>query len=181
MKHALVVGGTGMLKEVSLWLLANQHHASVIARNPNRMQRLLEETDDKNRVTPIYVDYRDDEKLQENVQATIEENGPIGIVIAWIHSDAPKALEIIANTVSRKSSGWELFHVSGSRANLMDIKRKTELDGCNYHQVQLGFKVEEGHSRWLTNKEISEGVIAAVKKKSKVHLVGQLEPWEKRP
>lgn len=61
MKHALVVGGTGMLAGVSLWLLEKRYHVSVIARNPERMEQLIEKTNFKNNLTPILVDYRNSE------------------------------------------------------------------------------------------------------------------------
>ncbi|MEK8198286.1 hypothetical protein [Lysinibacillus sp. FSL M8-0134] len=41
MTHALVIGGTGMLANTSLWLVNNGYHVSVIGRNANRMERLL--------------------------------------------------------------------------------------------------------------------------------------------
>lgn len=34
MKHALVVGGTGMLADVSIWLVNQGYQVSIIARNP---------------------------------------------------------------------------------------------------------------------------------------------------
>lgn len=34
---------------------------------------------------------------------------------------------------------------------------------------------------WLTNKEISDVVIKAIKNKNRITTIGQLEPWEKRP
>ena len=42
MKHALVVGGTGMLSNVVLWLIAEGYQVSVIARDAGRMNRLIE-------------------------------------------------------------------------------------------------------------------------------------------
>lgn len=41
--------------------------------------------------------------------------------------------------------------------------------------------MESNRSRWLTNKEISDGVIEAINNKNKIHTVGQIEPWDKRP
>ncbi|MGY3190168.1 hypothetical protein ACVWXS_004902 [Lysinibacillus sp. TE18511] len=38
MRHALVVGGTGMLSGVSLWLLNQGYHVSIIARNSDCMK-----------------------------------------------------------------------------------------------------------------------------------------------
>lgn len=62
-----------MLSGVSLWLIKNGYHASIIARNPERMQRLLEETELNNNITSILVDYKDHEGLQERVNATIRK------------------------------------------------------------------------------------------------------------
>lgn len=70
----------------------------------------------------------------------------------------------------------------GSRANLTEVKGQIDkLDALQYHQVQLGFKIEDSHSRWLTNEEISQGVIDSIQHDRLLHTVGTMEPWEKRP
>lgn len=182
MKHALVIGGTGMLSGVSLWLLAQGYHVSVIARDADRMKNLIEKTNLKGNITPILVDYKRNEELQEKVQATIEQNGSIDMVVAWIHSTAPEALEIIAKEVSSSEKIWELFHVLGSSTDVNKIKKRVTMsEDCLYHQIRLGFVIEDNCSRWLTNKEISDGVIASIEERSKIRTVGQIEPWEKRP
>ncbi|MBN6204974.1 SDR family NAD(P)-dependent oxidoreductase [Ralstonia pickettii] len=182
MKHALVIGGTGMLSGVSLWLLAQGYHVSVIARNADRMKNLIEQTNLKGNITPILVDYKRNEELQEKVQATIEQNGSIDMVVAWVHSTAPEALEIIAKEVSSSEKIWELFHVLGSSTDVNKIKKRVTMsEDCLYHQIRLGFVIEDNCSRWLTNKEISDGVIASIEERSKIRTVGQIEPWEKRP
>ncbi|AXI08219.1 SDR family NAD(P)-dependent oxidoreductase [Oceanobacillus sp. 143] len=182
MKHALVVGGTGMLSNVSLWLLAKEYHVSIVARNSGRMKKLIEKSGMKSNVTPIMVDYKNYDELQKKVHSTIEQNGDIDIVVAWIHSDAPDALEIIAKEVSINKNQWELFHVLGSSSDLSKIKREVRMtERCLYYQVQLGFVIEGANSRWLTNKEISDGIIEAIKKKKKILTIGQIEPWDKHP
>jgi hypothetical protein len=182
MKHALVVGGTGMLSGVSLWLVENGYHVSVIARNPERMEKLIEKACSKNLVTPLFVNYTNNKELQEKVELTIQQNGSIDLVVAWIHSIAEDALPIIAEEVSKQMDEWDLFHVLGSSSNIEEIKRKASTpDNCNYHRVQLGFVLEGAHSRWVTNREISEGVIEAIQTRKPLHTVGLLEPWELRP
>ncbi|MEI3614975.1 short-chain dehydrogenase [Pseudogracilibacillus sp. SO30301A] len=104
------------------------------------------------------------------------------MVVAWIHSTAPDALGIIAKEVSGSEKIWELFHVLGSSTDLNKIKRGVTMPkGCIYYQIRLGFVIKDNRSRWLTNKEISDGVIASIKKRNKIRTVGQIEPWEKRP
>lgn len=182
MKHTLIVGGTGMLSNVSLWLIDNDYHVSIIARNPERMDNLINKVVSKDRVTPLLVNYTNGNHLQEKIKYTINKNGRIDTVVAWIHSGAVDALPIIVNEVSNHKHEWELFHVLGSSANLEKIKSKVTLpDTCIYHQVQLGFMMEGTRSRWLTNQEISDGVIEAIKNKNEVLTIGQIDPWENRP
>lgn len=182
MKHALVVGGTGMLANVSLWLLENGYHVSVIARNAGRMDKLIEKTSFKRNLTPLLVDYKNSDELQKRVQSAIKQNGQINLVVAWIHSIAENALSTIVTEVSNNNHQWELFHVLGSSSNVDQIKKVFPVpENCLNYQIRLGFVMEETYSRWLTHQEISEGVIEAIKKKEKVRILGQLEPWKKRP
>ncbi|RHW35342.1 short-chain dehydrogenase [Oceanobacillus profundus] len=182
MKHALVVGGTGMLADVSLWLMDQGYHVSVIARNSGRMQQLMERADFKEKITPIIVDYRSDHELQSKVHTAIEQNGDIELVVAWIHLNAPAALKIITREISTHTVDWQLFHVLGSSTDIDKIKREVSVpQGCFYYQIRLGFVLKDEYSRWLTNKEISSGVIDALKQKDSIRTIGIIDPWEKRP
>lgn len=183
MAHALVIGGTGMLSETSLWLVSKGYHVSVIGRNPNRMEKLIEKSLDKSLFTPVLVDYSDDNLLKKKLRYINEQNGEINLIIAWIHSYAKSALDIILREISNCNKvEWRLFHVLGSRMNLSDIKGELNIPPlCRYCQVQLGFIIEGENSRWLTNKEISQGVIESIKNDTLINIVGNIEPWEKRP
>lgn len=183
MTHALVIGGTGMLADTSLWLVSNGYHVSVIGRNTNRMECLINNATKPSLITPLLVDYRDGSLLLKKVREAMKLNGPIELVIAWIHSYADSTLSSISNEISQWQNGsWKLFHVLGSRANLTAFKEKMgKLDSPQYHQVQLGFMIENGHSRWLTKEEISQGVIDSIQQDRFLHIVGTMEPWEKRP
>lgn len=182
MKHALVVGGTGMLSGATLWLLDQGYHVSIIARNPDRMHRLIAKANIKNRVTPILVDYKNSDELKEQINSVIKQHGDIDLVMAWIHSYAEEALDVITKEASRNNHQWELFHVLGSSSDIDQMKKKAAVpENCLYHQVQLGFILEGTHSRWLTHQEISAGVVEAMQKREKTHTIGQIEPWERRP
>jgi hypothetical protein len=47
--------------------------------------------------------------------------------------------------------------------------------------VVLGFRVEGARSRWLTDVEISGGVLAAVGADAALAIVGEVAPWSARP
>ncbi|WP_417898142.1 short-chain dehydrogenase [Bacillus haimaensis] len=178
-KHALVIGGTGMLSEVSLWLAGEGYHISVVGRDAERMQRL---TARSGHISPVLVDYKNEIQFAAGLERAVEENGPIELVVAWIHSDAPQALGQVISIVGNQRGEWSLFHVLGSKADLREVKESVSITaGSSYHQVQLGFVLEGDGSRWLRNDEIAIGVIEAVAGRREVSLVGVLEPWERRP
>ncbi|ESU31629.1 hypothetical protein G3A_15650 [Bacillus sp. 17376] len=172
MKNALVVGGTGMLSNVSLWLAEKGYHVSVIGRNPEKMNLLLEKGLAHYRITPMLVDYRNDEELRNHIKSFQEKNGKIDLVVAWIHSIAANALNIIIEEINVDNQNWSLFHILGSSADLNEIKRRTVLSGYKYHQVQLGFINQNGFSRWLTHEEISNGVINSILKDKPLSIIG---------
>jgi NAD(P)-dependent dehydrogenase (short-subunit alcohol dehydrogenase family) len=182
MKHALVIGGTGMLSKVTLWFVKEGYHVSVIGRNPKRMEQLISDAKDESLVTPLLVDYRLDDELKNQIKMAIKKNGEIDIVVAWIHSVGKNVLNIISEEISRSNHYWKLFHILGSSSNLEDVRKKINLSvNCLYRQVQLGFIIEGTTSRWLTHEEISKGIIDSIKNDKVTNLIGVLEPWHMRP
>ncbi|AGT31286.1 short-chain dehydrogenase [Geobacillus subterraneus] len=179
--HALVIGGTGMLADVSLWLVREGYDVSVIARRYGRMKQLIDRAGQMASINPLLVDYRDQEALCSLISRAVQKNGTFALIIAWVHTDGNQAL----STVIKKNSGhpgpWRLFHVLGSRADPAEAKSELCLPvACLYRQVQLGFVVEEYGSRWLTHQEISGGVIDAIRRDAPFHLVGTLDQSEKK-
>ena len=51
----------------------------------------------------------------------------------------------------------------------------------DYQAVVLGFVVEDGKSRWLTNAEISDGILAAIASGAPFTIVGTVELWSAKP
>ena len=181
MRHALVIGGTGMLREVCLWLERQDYQVSVVGRNTEKMRHLLNKASNPRQFTPLFVDYQNIGQLRKQIAKTIEKNGPIELVVAWIHSHAKEAISSINEVVNDRGK-WELFHVLGSSTNLEEIKKGIPVnDHCSYHQIQLGFVIEKEFSRWLTHDEISNGVVKAIQEKVPKLTIGQIEPWDKRP
>lgn len=182
MKHALVVGGTGMLAGVSLWLVKQGYHVSVIGRSTTRLKRLVDLAEPRGQqISPLSVDYRDTVALREKIEQSIENHGPIELVVSWIHAIAPDALQNIDDVVSRHiDHEWTLFHVRSSTSYISRTPAKTS-DSCRYRQVFLGFILTAHGSRWLTDEEIATGVISAVENDQVETVVGTLEPWNQRP
>ncbi len=55
--------------------------------------------------------------------------------------------------------------------------------GRTYRRVVLGFADGPQGTRWLTHREISDGVLAAVdpRQQDAVTVVGRVTPWSQRP
>ncbi|WP_138859448.1 short-chain dehydrogenase [Exiguobacterium mexicanum] len=168
MKHALVIGGSGMLAGTALWLAEVGYHVSIIGRDAEKMSRLTEQA--SARLSAILVDYRDELRLKEALLRSIAIHGDFDLVVVWIHSDAADALPCV---LSALRGGTDVFHVLGSRTNSSDVRNGLTIpEDVRYHQVQLGYQVEKGERRWLTNEEIAGGVIEAIQEKKTHYVVG---------
>ncbi|WP_256378131.1 short-chain dehydrogenase [Sporosarcina sp. D27] len=179
--HVLVVGGSGMLKEVCLWLVDQGYNVSVIGRTKKRLDDVVNEASDSSSVFPISVDYRNEELFLKEIMEIQHKRGPITLAVSWIHSDARNTLHLLTEQISNLSNNpWRLFHVKGSSAHLSQGHILVP-EHCLYRQIVLGFILSDSYSRWLTNKEIAAGIIKAIQWDQEESIVGTLEPWEKRP
>lgn len=179
MKHALVIGGTGMLREATLRLQEKKFNVTVVARNQTKMQKLLEQSSGAHTITPLYVDYSNEQQWEEEIQKLIKEKGEIDVVIAWVHSYASKALPTLIKAMSKWEHNWKLYHILGSSSNVEETRNGLPISQkCSYYQVQLGFMQEGNTSRWLTHSEISKGVIEAITsdQEKRSFQIGQIEP-----
>ncbi|MDY0406959.1 short-chain dehydrogenase [Virgibacillus sp. 179-BFC.A HS] len=180
-RNALVIGGTGMLKDVTIWLHKQGYTVSVIGRNAKRMADIMEQTDSPESILPICVDYRNEKQFRQAMVKLANTENPIDLVVSWIHSDAPVAFATMTKYLSRAAKeDWRLFHIRGSAAHL-STETVFVPENCLYREVILGFIIENDTSRWLTHQEISSGVIQAIKGDRKKSIVGCVEPWDMRP
>lgn len=179
MSHALIIGGSGMLKETSIWLASKYDYVTVIGRSKEKMNSLINQW--KN-INPLYLDYHDTNHLKFAIDEQIRKLGQIDLIVAWVHSTAPDALLTIIHSMSKQQNNWDIVHILGSSSNLETIKKNISVpENCTYSQVQLGFVRENNQTRWLTNTEISSGVINAIAQKEENYIVGTIEPWKHRP
>ena len=168
-RHALVVGGTGMLRGVVRWLAEEGWTVSVVARGRQRLVALEEEACPlAGSVRPIRVDYRNDKALRTALESANERFGPMELAVCWIHSTAPRALGIIAAVLANQPTRPRLFGVWGSVStdpsvpDPDDARLSSASTGLAYRRVILGFEADGCGSRWLTDSEIASGVIDAI-------------------
>lgn len=174
-KHALVIGGTGMLGNVCVALARKGYAVSVIGRTQNKFHRLISESP-VDSIFPMVVDYNAEDMLDE-VRTAIGKRNPFDLIVSWTPNY--KALERICE-LNLGIDSFRLFHVKGSRRYFED--ESIYIPGnCNYRKVFLGFILENEHYRWLTHDEITNGVIHQIETDQPKGIIGQIEPYELRP
>lgn len=176
-----------MLKDVSLHFASHGMKVSVIARDQNKFEELIFAKDDSGFINPIRVDYTDYEQLKRKLQNAISIYGPIETAVCWIHSTAPEAPHIIAEILNSSIVSVRFFHVLGCEyadPSIVNEDYEQTLNlfkNISYRKIILGFVIEDDNSRWLTNTEIANGVIDAIKKDADLFVIGRTEPVDKRP
>jgi hypothetical protein len=181
-KHAIVIGGSGMLGKATLWLTENDYHVSLAARNQEKLKWIENQASDPNDLSLYSVDYYNDGAFTEAIKGAINENGPVELVVAWIHSTASNALRILTDVIAPwQEEPWRLFHIKGSTRDIPKEIPDFLPKNCHYHQVFLGFVIEGSTTRWLTHDEISTGTIRAIDTTAHISVVGTMEPWDMRP
>ena len=117
-------------------------------------------------------------------------------LLAWVEATQPDSYQRLAKThgaqlprVLAERVRGRMFQVLGSATadpghphRLASAAAVAEgLVDCRLRQVVLGFQVIGDGSRWLTNDEISAGVLEAVRSDRPLSVIGQVEPWSARP
>lgn len=180
--HALVVGGTGMLADAVRTLAAQGWRVSVFAREAEAFAA-------EAGVNGFNCDYHDEAAFLAALERAKAANGPIGLAVAWFHTLRIPAPRRLAEAVGGADRPGRYVQVVGSA--MADPARPDRLafaasvvEGaphCLLRQVVLGFQLEAGGARWLTNAEISQGVLEAISRDAPLSVIGVTEPWSARP
>lgn len=186
--HALVVGGTGMLRDLCLALAARGLTVSVVAQSRPRLDALARAARGlSGSIAPLPVDYAHAGELRSRLRDAASSHGPITLGVCWIHDDAPHALETIAQCLPSSTPPPRLFHILGSSvadparaASAADTLARS-LPHLAWRRVVLGFKIDRGRSRWLTHQEIWQGILSAIDNDWSESVIGLVRPWSSRP
>jgi len=162
---ALIIGGTGMLAKVVRELSSIYGVVGVVGRTQAKLDSLLEFSPN---VVPIKSDYRKIENFEESLKAFTANYGKPSLIVSWVHSSSPNIPLLVAKQCL--GNFYDIVGSSGRENNHISRTREQEIValGLNYHRVILGTLDD----RWLTNEEISTGVLQAIKIQSPEFLVG---------
>lgn len=178
-RHALVVGGSGMLAGFVRALADRCGSVSVLARNEAAIRAFAPS------VHPLVCDYHDEAAVEAALAMDRAAHGAPDLVTVWVHGKAPALRHRFAEAVA---PGGRFVQVLGSahgdpaRPDRLEAMKAAAVDlPIVYQAVVLGFAIEGGRSRWLSQDEISQGVLSAVESGQALRSVGTLEPWPARP
>ncbi len=177
MANVLVVGGTGMLDEVSRFLASSNNHVCVIPRTDLELQKLFENARDfGGRIIPVKIDFRDLVTLKAQLEKVIRENGPFTLALSWIQAAEDVIHRIIAELINTISPVCRYFHIrQGGPENgnsVVSSETFRDFDKILYREISLGYKMEGNRQRWLTNSEICDGIVDAIREDRSQSVVG---------
>lgn len=162
-QHALIVGGTGMLRQASAFVAARARRVTLVARGAVRAAAELGLGHD----SALPLDWRHSDAFGSALRQRSAALGPIDLALLWLHDDGQHALEALLRDLSR--APVLVVHVLGSAdadpgAGNAAIRSLAIRHGpISYVTVVLGSKPGVGGGRrWLTDAEISAGAIAAI-------------------
>lgn len=154
-----------MLGGVVTALANDGDHVTVLARRGWRGGSV------QGRVSSLLLGYRQTGTLE----LALKHNGLFDRMVAWIHPDTPGAFGILHQVVT-----GDVLCVLGSADADPGFPARIPAAG-EPREVILGFVREAGHSRWLTDAEISVGVLQALCSGEPRSVVGTVTPWSERP
>jgi hypothetical protein len=179
--HILVVGGSGMLREMVEALVRDGGRLSLLSRRASAAAPAG--------ATGYDGDYYDEAGFVRALDAAVAAEGPIELAVAWFHTLKIAAPRRLAERIGSPGAPGRLVQVLGSAtadpghperlAAAAEVAQG--LENCRLLQVVLGFVAEQGRSRWLSNAEISNGVLTAIRADRPLTFVGQVAPWPARP
>jgi nucleoside-diphosphate-sugar epimerase len=182
--RCLVIGGTGMLRDVVRHLATDGHDLLIVGRSEKKMQQLLDHCGPaRARLTPLFADYSSEALFLSAVQASSKSLSAFDLVIVWMHASGDASLHALVDWLNESKVQSRFFHILGSSVADPSTTGSSRSPHQNllYRKVILGFQREDGTSRWLTDDEISAGVIKAIESDAKETIVGVVRPWSLRP
>ncbi|CRK56140.1 hypothetical protein [Alloactinosynnema sp. L-07] len=153
-RRALILGGTGMLTHCTSALIAEGWHVVV----PSRRYAPLPAEGGVGRALWVEADWSDPEDVAARAGRAL--GGEADLLVAWVdgHSREP-ILRAVVPLLSPEAPVVEVHSAADPVRGTPDpvIDHPTQ-------QVVLGTMTERGASRWLTQQEIAESVLDAVRR-----------------
>ncbi len=182
-RHTLVIGGTGMLRAASVELASRSRTMTSVARTERSLaavNALLSASSALHHM--LALDWSKPEEFLHSLRQHLVRTERPDLVVAWIHDDE---LAIRVAGLVATQAACRFFHVVGSAGSdpsliAANLRQRLPPSTATYHQVILGHVRANGGTRWLTNEEISAGVLSAIARAEPEYIVGTIQPGPPR-
>jgi len=173
-----------MLRQASLSIAQRSDRFTAVARSLASLQDLGCDLPAAGERWLLPLNWDEPDRFLASLDHHVQVIGIPTLVVAWIHdmSLGKRVAELFSTT----ANACDFFHILGSASANPAVAVSAPLSNASpnrlaYHRVILGFRRTQNRSRWLTNAEISNGVLDAIVSNKPQHVVGQIEPWGQRP
>jgi hypothetical protein len=169
-RTAVTVGATGMLSQALDWVAARSACTVVVARGASRWSR---SGTPAGSVVPLDCDWRDGAALTGALRQAVDP-GEVDLLLLWVHATGSQALQGLLDLFAPRD--LLIVHVLSSAAG--DPAAYRDAVGrygtaARYRTVKLGAIQGAVGRRWLTDAEISDGAIQAIREQRDV-TVGEI-------
>ena len=169
-RTSVAVGATGMLAPALDWIAARSARTVVVAR---RARRWSPTAGSAGQVVPLDRDWRDGDALCQSLRQVVDP-GEVDLVLLWMHASGSKALHGLLDLFAPHD--LSIVHVLSSAAGDPAAYRDAASRHgtvARYRTVKLGAVRGVSGWRWLSDAEISEGAIQAIREQRDV-TVGEI-------
>ncbi|WP_017612769.1 Rossmann-fold NAD(P)-binding domain-containing protein [Nocardiopsis salina] len=177
-RELLVVGGTGMLRPAVHDLLGSGARVVLVSRRP---ERAAAGAPDRGRLVPVAADWSAPERLGEAVR---EATGgrPMAEALLWVHTPYDEGVHASLDPLlSADATVVQLWGSAGADPRLSRPLPGQYAPPRAYRSVVLGFADTARATRWLTDREVSDGALRALSDAAPEQIVGRVEPWSDHP
>lgn len=181
MNHILIIGATGMLRGATEHYIEQGHIVTMMARNEERLNAIKEKyPEKKGKILTLSQDYRDTEKALRNVKKAAGMYMHIDLAILWIHTtgrDFSDKVKEFLFSHHPDTYVWQLWGSASINPKELSQKEWRKRYPDRYREIFLGYKQSDNSTRWLTDREISQGTVRGVEMNQPEFTVGRIEPW----
>lgn len=181
MRHILIIGGTGMLRGTTEHFIQKGNIVTMMARNESRLKSIKEKyPEERENIMILEQDYRNAGEALEKVKKTADMYMPIHQAILWIHTSGQRFSNKVKEFLFShhpKTKVWQLWGSATINPKELSQTWWRKHYPKRYREIFLGYMKNGSSTRWLTNREISEGTIRAVETDKPEYSIGLLQPW----
>lgn len=177
-REVLVVGGTGMMRPAVHDLINSGARVILVARRPDKAATA---TAARGRLSPVAANWSEPDRLADAVKETMGGRA-IAEALLWIHTPydegVHRALDPLLATDATVVQLWGSAGADPRRSRPLPDQYTPPR---SYRSVVLGFADTAEGTRWLTNREISDGALRGLHDPQPQQIVGRVEPWSDHP